>query len=361
MPLPNPFRYFAFGDLFNTVLPDFVLAFAFFTAIVYAVLGRRFGQQRPAVAMSAALGMALSIGLVSWEYTNNLSIRNLGPIAAGFAVLILGGVIYQSIKGAGGSWAGAGIALGASLLVGWTLGFDWPEAREIVQSVITVALVVGILAFLLHRRGIAGHVPRALSSWSESADLRHDASDLYRDERASRGLSRGLRRLRHEARQLQRHPKEHPEAAGDILVQLRRILPAEGWLTERMARLREKAHLVRQGHLTRIKELEQHMAGLPPEVSRKAAQELTTRYKELQLDTRLERLDRAVAETERRIRQLTRQAEADLEAGNHRALANVLDVASRLQRHNAHLFKLIDSTELRLMSAARQAAGQAKG
>lgn len=47
MPLPNPFRYFAFGDLFNTVLPDFVLAFAFFTAIIYAVLSRRFGQQRP--------------------------------------------------------------------------------------------------------------------------------------------------------------------------------------------------------------------------------------------------------------------------------------------------------------------------
>jgi len=127
-----------------------------------------------------------------------------------------------------------------------------------------------------------------------------------------------------------------------------------------MARLREKAHLVRQGHLTRIKELEQHMAGLPPEVSRKAAQELTTRYKELQLDTRLERLDRAVAENERRIRQLTKQAETDLEAGNHRALANVLDAAARLQRHNAHLFKLIDGTELRLMSAARQAAGQAK-
>lgn len=152
-----------------------------------------------------------------------------------------------------------------------------------------------------------------------------------------------------------------PEEAADILVQLRRILPAEGWLTERMARLREKAHLVRQGHLTRIKELEQHMAGLPPEVSRKAAHELTTRYKELQLDTRLERLDRAVAENERRIRQLTRQAEVDLEAGNHRALANVLDAASKLQRHNAHLFKLIDSTEVRLMSAARQAAGQAKG
>ena len=51
---------FAFPlDIFNTVLPDFILAFTFFTAVIYAVLSRRFGQQRPAVAMSAALGMAL--------------------------------------------------------------------------------------------------------------------------------------------------------------------------------------------------------------------------------------------------------------------------------------------------------------
>lgn len=245
MNFPNPFRYFAFGDLFNTILPDFVLAFAFFTAIIYVVLGRRFGQQRPAVAMSAALGMALSVGLVWWEYTNGLSIRNLGPIAVGFAILILGGVIYQSIKGIGGSWAGAGIALGASLIIGWTLGFDWPEAREIVQSVITVALIVGILAFLLHRRGITGHASRALSSWSEPAALRHDMSDLHQDRRAARGLGRSLRHLKREARDLRRHPEERPEEAADILVQLRRILPAEGWLTERMARLREKAHLVR--------------------------------------------------------------------------------------------------------------------
>jgi len=35
----NPFLDFAWGELFDTVLPDFVLAFTFFTAIIYAVLG----------------------------------------------------------------------------------------------------------------------------------------------------------------------------------------------------------------------------------------------------------------------------------------------------------------------------------
>ena len=100
--LSNPFANFAFGEIFDTVLPDFVLSFTFFTAITYAVLGKRFGQQRPAVAMSAALGMALSIGFVWWEHSKGISIRNLGPIAVGFAVIMLAGVIYQSIRGVGG-------------------------------------------------------------------------------------------------------------------------------------------------------------------------------------------------------------------------------------------------------------------
>jgi hypothetical protein len=63
-------------ELWHTLLPDFVLAFAFFTSLIYAVLSRRFNQQRPAIAMSAALGLALSAGLVWWEYVNDLSTRD---------------------------------------------------------------------------------------------------------------------------------------------------------------------------------------------------------------------------------------------------------------------------------------------
>ena len=64
MRLGNPFEELAIGRFFETLLPDFVLAFAFFTSVCYAVLGKRFGQQRPAIAMSAAIGFALSVGLV---------------------------------------------------------------------------------------------------------------------------------------------------------------------------------------------------------------------------------------------------------------------------------------------------------
>ena len=89
MRLVNPFEDLAIGDLFETALPDFVLAFAFFTSVAYAVLGKRFELQRPAVAMSATIGFALSVGLVWWEQSTGFSIRNLGPIAVGFAVILL--------------------------------------------------------------------------------------------------------------------------------------------------------------------------------------------------------------------------------------------------------------------------------
>ena len=351
MSLPNPFHYFALGGLFDTVLPDFALAFAFFTSVIYAVLGRRFGQQRPAVAMSAALGGALSIGLVWWEYQNGLSIRNLGPIAVGFAILILGGVMYQSIKGIGGGWAGAGIALGASLLVGWTLGLDWPVDRDVVQTVIMVTLTVGILAFLLHRRG---HMAPTSFGRSDLAGIRHDMSDLDRDRRIGKRIGRGLRHLKREAD----HLHEHPMDAQDIMVQLKRMLPAEGWLTQRMARLREKAYFLKKGHAARITEIKGHISKLPSRERLKAARGLQARYTELKLDQRLERLDKAVAENELRVRNLTKQAKADLDAGNHRALSEVLEKAAKLQRHNEKLFKLIDRTESRLLAAAKQAARQ---
>ena len=147
MRLGDVFQDLAIGELFETILPDFVLAFTFFISIAYAVLGKRFELQRPAIAMSAVIGFALSTGLVWWEQSTGLSIKNLGPIAIGFAIIILALVMYQSIRQVGGLWAGAAIALGASILIAKLLELKVPIDPQIVQSIMTVALVVGILAF----------------------------------------------------------------------------------------------------------------------------------------------------------------------------------------------------------------------
>jgi hypothetical protein len=351
----NPFRDLALAGLFETALPDFVLAFAFFTSLAYAVLGKRFMLQRPAIAMSAAIGLALSAGLVWWEQSVGLSIRDLGPVAVGFAIVVLALVMYQSIRHVGGSLAGAGIALGAAILIARLLKIDLPIDPQIIQTIVIVALIVGILAFLLRHRTA---YPQIRASQAALADVRHDMSDLYRDRRLSRQLTRGLRRVRHEAAAL----RENPEEAVEILGQLKKILPAEGWLTQQMAQLRAKAHGIRSGHLARLQETRDVFARLPASAKRRAAANLADRYNQVVgIDTRLERLDKAVAETERRIRDLTAQAQQYAAQRDQPRLHDTLRAAEKLQRHNSRLFKIIKHTEGRLSALVRQAADQAKG
>jgi hypothetical protein len=346
-----PFTWFPYADLFESYLPDFVLAFTFFTAVVFAVLERRFGNKRPAVAMSAALGLALTVGLVWWEVETGRSIRDLGPLAAGFALILLAGVLYQSIKHVGGGWAGAAIAFGASILVGWLVGIDWPIDVRALQTVVTVVLVFGVIAFLLHRHG--AHAFRSLG-FPGLNEARQDVGDLYEDHRVADRLTRGFRRLRKDAGTL----LERPEGADDVMLQLRRMLPAEGWLTERMARLRARAHQVRKGHVARIEEIQHVIGKLPSQEKRKLSIELQRRYKELKLDVRIERLDKAVTENERRIRELTQRAGSCLQANDHRALVDLLAQAEKLQRHNAKLIQTIERTETRLIRTAKAIASQ---
>lgn len=349
MSLYNPFTHFAYGELFDTVLPDFVLAFAFFTSIVYLVVGKRFGQNRPAVALSATLGFALAIGLVWWEQAAGLSIRNLGPIAAGFALILLAGILYQAIKQTGGSWAGAGIAIGGCLLIGWVLGLRWPVDSAIIQTVTMVALTVGIIAFFIHRKGA---LAAPSLGQTESAWLGPERQAAQEDEVVSDLLEDRFKKLRKQSLSLHEHPRD----AEDIMLQLRRMLPAEGYLTQRLAKLREKLYHSERGNIERIEGLEKEFSKLPSNAKAKAGKELAARYKELKFDQRLDRLDQVVAENEKRIRQITAQAQEYLAAHAYQKLTELLKAAQNLQKHNSRIFKLITRTESRLAVLARQAA-----
>ena len=353
MAFANPLSLFPIGQFFESLLPDFILAFMFFTALVYAVLAKRFDHRRSAVAMAAAIGLALAMGLVWWEFQSGLSVKNLGPLAVGLAVILLGMIMFQAIRQTGGSWAGAGIAMGASILIAWILGADWPVAPAVVQSLAIVGLLVGIVAYFLHR-----HVPSSGYHWTpanvqpELAGIRHDMSDLYEDRRADQRIGGALAHLRARTDSLSVHHEEAP----DFMAQLRQILPAEGWLTERLAALRARAHVVRKGHLDRIDELRHVVGKLPRDVRKKAEEELAARYDELHMDKRLERLDAAVAENERHIRDLTREAETAVTHNDYKKLAALLDAARKLQAHNGRLFALIERGEHKLIEAAQRVA-----
>lgn len=338
-----------FAFLLDSILADFLLAFVFFTALCFAVLSRRFERQRAAGAIAVTLGLALAIGLVWWEHDQGFSLRDLGPIAAGFALLVLGFVMFDAFRRLGGHWAGAALALGAALLVGPLLPVGWLVDIARLKLLAAVAITVGIIALLLHRR--ARFSARAPTQY-EAAVVRHDLDDLYRDRRAAKRVSRGLERIRHDASDLYRRP----DRAGDVMVQLRRILPEEGQLTARLAELRRKAHFMRRGHIVRIDQLWQVIDKLPAKARHSASRALADRYQELRLNVRMERLDQAVAENERRVRELTRQAQAWLEAGDYRQLSTVLDRATELQRHNVKLLGLVQRTEAKLLATARQVA-----
>lgn len=340
--------------LIESYLPDFILAFAFFTSLAYVVLRRRFERQRPAIVVSAAMGLALSIGLVWWEHKNGFSVKDLGPAAIGFVILFMAFVMYQSLRQVGGSWAGAGITLGASILIVQLLRLDLHVNPDIVQTISMVALIVGLVAFLRHYHG---WYPSFHEVATAIPGVRHDMADLYRERHLSNRLTRRMQRLRHESRDLQ----EHPEEADDIVLQLKRMLPAEGYLTERMAQLRAKAHRIRNGHVTCLQETRRVFAKLPASARKEASAELATRYNQLVgIDTRLERLDRAVAENERRIRELTAQAQEYAAGYNHQRLYETLKAAEKLQHHNTKLFKIIDRTEHKLSAIAKDVAKEVK-
>jgi len=346
------------SELLESALPDFILAFAFFTSIVYAVLGKRFEHQRSAITMSACIGLALTIGLIWWEQSTGFSLKNLGPIAVGFAIMILALVMYQSIRLVGGNWAGGGIALGLALLIALILGFKPPVDAQIINSIMVVALIVGLLAFLGHQHGRVSSM-RFPPTYTrpEIVNVRRDMADLYRNRSLSNRIAKSMRHVRKEAD----HLNEHPEQAGNIMLQIKRMLPVEGYLTERMAQLRAKAHRIREGHVARLEETKDVFGNMPIAAKKKAAADLTAHYNQLiGMDTRLEKLDKTVVEIEKRIRQLTQRAQAYAANYKYKELCTCLKAAERLQHHNSKLFKIIDRTENKLTVIAKKIAAEAK-
>jgi hypothetical protein len=350
----NPFPHLAISEFFETLLPDFVLAFAFFTALSYAILSRRFHHQRSAVTMSATIGLALSVGLVWWEQSNGLSIRDLGPIAVGFAIILVAFVMYQAIRQVGGSWAGAGIALGAAMLISKLLGLDWALEQQLLHTAISVTLIVGILAFLLHQMW---HAPSLRLRHARVPEVRHDMRDLQRGRKVSRQLDRRFEELDRKSREGFTEPAD----VQDLVQQLQRMLPAQGQLTENLARLREKAYRLREGHVARIEGIRELASKMPTEAKRKLSRQLREEYKQLDLATRLERLDRSVAANEKRIGELTRDAEQAAKRYDFRRLHDAVREAEKLQKHNSSLIKLIEQTEKRVESIAKKAAREAGG
>ena len=217
------------------------------------------------------------------------------------------------------------------------------------QGSMIVALVVGILAFLMHR----GQHLRGFSKPSmDLAPARHDMRDLDHAVDVSHALRRNLHRTIQEADGVH----DHPGQAGDVLYQIKRMLPAEGYLTKRMALLQARAHCMRKGQIAEIEETRDMLKDLPPQDRKRISGELAARYAELGLDKRIEKLEAWAAENETKIRDLTRDAEQYLVQYDYRRLHDCLKAAEILQKRNSRIFQLIERTEKRLLVLSKQIA-----
>lgn len=347
------------------LLPDFLLAACFFSALAFAVLGKRLGHRRAAAVMSATLGLAMGLGLVAWEWRTGWRVVDLGTIAVGFALIVLSLVLYQAMKQVGGTVAGAATAIGAALTIGLVLDLPVLRRSDLLPGVVLVAAIVAMAGLLLHHRqntaswtapsfrftptGAGEPMLASVKPWKER---RNDERVDVRDLREARTASDAMRHELDAALHLQPLVDDRPEAWEAARMHLQRALPAAGWLTQKLAEFRETLKLVERGELEQIHEVQKLAKDLPPRDRRQLVVDVRRRLRVLRMAQRLDRLDGAVAELERRVQTLTRQAISDLDARNAEAIPGRLDAANRLQRQVARLLEQMERSRQRLLREA---------
>ena len=358
------------SPLFDSLLPDFILSFLFFMALSYAVLARRFNHQRAAIAMSVSVGLALSIGLIWWLYERGWSTRQLGPVAIGFAVILLGLILFQAMRQVGGTLSGGAIAFGASLFVTALLG-TVPSSGLVQALALLILLAGGGLLLVHHHPPTASHAyaqntshrdqhdpgrtrttrfPRGLPFGGphtmDRDEVKRDLSDVHVDRLVGRRLQDGLHHTRTQTDDLE----SHPELTAAVMAQINAMLPAEGWLTERLAKLRAHAFKVREGHIANLDQTRHLCRRLPKESRKVMASSLVAGYKKIVgIEDRLNRLDNAVAEAERRVRDATAGAREALLHHDQDRLSTLLREAEKLQKHATRLMAQIERTEKKLI------------
>lgn len=361
----------------NGYLIDFLIALVFFTAVVYAVLGRRLGHRRAAAAASAAMGFALSLALIAWEVQTGRRIADLGPIAVGLAVIVLALVVYHTMRQIGGRWAGVLTAVGAAALIGQVLSV--PGLSGLLNGVVLPLAGIGLMTAglirLMHdRHARSPNQAAADASWrndqfarsrnpsiqqsiEEQRELEDTKQQVHAIDDIHRITGRIEQALSHAARLGKELPAQ-PELARLIRQQLDTLLPASQEITRRLAQLRAHTELMRRGHLGKIRRLVPQVPKLDPPASRAASQQIRDLYKQCNLDQRLDRLDQAAVMTQQRITQTVEQVRQLLDAGRYQDAASSLHRAEHLGRQARKLIDQIDYQQKRVLALAIDAAKQ---
>ena len=336
------------GLLLESWLIELALGFTFFSALAYSVLIHRFDHPRSVAAMAGSIGLALGSGLAAGARVGGWSVTDLGPAAAGIAMLVIVVVVYQAFMRFAGHVVAALAALLTALLILAMIGPFVPVARNLAATLMLLGMIAG-LGWMVFRFG-GNH--RLKTPPLSPARVEADLAEVRDLRQHMQSMGRQIDELKSNSLWLEREPV----LAEQVKRRLEQMLPEQGQLTRRLSHLRQMMHRARRGEVMQVKALEKAFKQLPADARAAAAKRLRRQCNEASLVRRLDRLDRAVAEAERRLKEVTTGIERALDERRFRDVSPLMDGAQKLQHQMQNLIVRIERTEHQLLQIVRQGA-----
>ena len=336
--------------VFESRLFEFLIIFTFFISLMFAIFKRRFGDHRLTGALSASISFALSIGLTQWMNRHGYSMTDLGPVAVIVVAAFAAAVIYSLIKTSG---HGVIAILTIIILIAATLPrtywfFDYQTVFDLVLAGWLLILIWMLMKNSRPHRSVPSVRKRDYPDMDDADD---QIKQMYNDRRLSKQISGQLRKLRKPSQLL----GDTNSQSTNLILQLQRILPQQGFLAGRMAGLRKKAHLMRNGHIAKIKDIKNLYRQLGPLQKQKVSRQMIEYYQnQTDLDRRLERLEGFIADIEKQSRQLIVRAEICVKNKEFKQYDHIIKKAAKLQDRVTHIIKVIIRTEKKLIDAAHK-------
>jgi len=347
--------YVLTDTVFRSRLFEFLVIFTFFISLLFAVFKKRFGDHRLTAALSASISFALSIGLTHWMNRHGYNMTDLGPVAVIVVAAFAAAVIYSLIKTSG---HGVIAILTIILLIAATLPRTyWFFDYQTVFDLVLACWLLILIWVLIHNKYPHRSVPAVrIRDYTEADDADDQIRQMYNDRRLSRKISGQLRKLRKPSELL----GDKNSQSTNLVLQLKRILPQQGYLAGRMTSLRKKAHLMRNGHIARTKEIKKLCRQLEPLQKRRVSRQMIEYYKnETDLDRRLERLEGLIADIEKQSRELVLHAQNCVKDNDFKRYDHFVKKATKLQDRVTHIIKVIVRTEKKLSATASKIVREA--
>ena len=337
-------------NVFQSRIFEFLIIFTFFISLLFSIFKRRFGDHRLTAALAASISFALSIGLTSWISNKGYNMTDLGPFAIIIIVAFADVIIYSLIKRSGHEFiAILTVVLMTIPLIGriyWLTDY-----QMIFDMTLTLWLIILIWLLIKNSTPNRSVYYAKKDNYTDIDQADNQIKRMYTDRRLSGYISGQLRKLRKTTELL----GDKNSQSTDLILQLQRILPEQGFLSGRMTGLRKKAHLMRNGHIAKIKEIKTLCRQLGPLQKQKVSRQMIEYYQnQTDLDRRLERLEGIITNIEKQSRDLIIRAQICVKNNDFKQYDHFIKKAAKMQDRVTHIIKVIIRTEKNLSDTAHK-------